>query len=126
MNPIFLSIEKSLIAFALAISFDVIALTFQRRFLTDRRLSTVQAMILPVLLLAGLAAVYAPWPGPWSVLASDALLRHSAVFLYLSGAIVYLEMRSLLSRGYSLRILLDLASMGGQADVASLKTSYGG
>lgn len=56
---------------------------------------------------------------------APASLKAGAVFLYLAGCIVYLELRSLLSRGYSLRILLDLLGRSGAATVEGLKTTYG-
>lgn len=49
----------------------------------------------------------------------------SAAAFYLAGCITYLEVRSLLSRGYSLRILVDLAAQGGAARVDRLKAGYG-
>ena len=49
----------------------------------------------------------------------------SALLLYLAGCIVYVEVRSLVSRGYSLRVLIDLLNQGGQASVAALKSDYG-
>lgn len=48
----------------------------------------------------------------------------AAVCLYAAGCIVYIEIRSLLSRGYSLRVLVDLLGRGG-ASIADLKQDYG-
>jgi len=53
-------------------------------------------------------------------------IQNGAFFFYGTGCLVYMEMRSVLSRGYSLRILIDLRNRGGQADVGTLKSSYGG
>lgn len=53
-------------------------------------------------------------------------LKGGAVFLYLAGCLGCLEVQSLLSRGYSLRILVDLLERGGDASVDSLKSEYGG
>lgn len=53
-------------------------------------------------------------------------LKGGAVFLYLAGCVGCLAVQSLLSRGYSLRILRDLLERGGDASVDSLKSEYGG
>jgi len=52
-------------------------------------------------------------------------LRVGAIFLYLAGCLVYIELRSLVARGYSLRILVDLLSSGGSASMERLKSGYG-
>lgn len=52
-------------------------------------------------------------------------LKGGAVFLYLAGCLSCLEVQSLLSRGYSLRILVDLLERGGDASVDTLKSEYG-
>ena len=53
-------------------------------------------------------------------------LKIVALLLYCTGACAYLQMRSILSRGYSLRILVDLLKLGGQADLETIKSAYGG
>lgn len=53
-------------------------------------------------------------------------LKGSAILLYLTGGVVYLEIKSLVARGYSLRILVDILEAGGKASVTSLKMTYGG
>ncbi|MFQ6111109.1 MAG: hypothetical protein ACE5LX_03655 [Nitrospinota bacterium] len=53
-------------------------------------------------------------------------MKVSAIFLYLAGSLVYVELRSLLSRGYSVRILVDLHTRGASASLGSLKSGYGG
>lgn len=50
----------------------------------------------------------------------------SAVLLYLAGCLIYLEIKSLVSRSCSLRILVDLLDAGGQVSVEKLKSNYGG
>ena len=55
-----------------------------------------------------------------------ASFRGAALLLYLTGCIVYGELLSLFSRGYSLRILVDLLSRGGSAGLEELKAGYGG
>ena len=52
-------------------------------------------------------------------------LRVGAGCLYLAGAILYVQLRSVLSRGYSLRILVDLLGQPHAMDVEQLQTSYG-
>lgn len=52
-------------------------------------------------------------------------LKGGAIFLYLAGCLSCLEVQSLLSRGYSLRILIDLLERGGDASVDILKSEYG-
>lgn len=52
-------------------------------------------------------------------------LKVGAVFLYLAGCLVYMELRSLVARGYSLRILIDLLTSGGSASMEKLKSGYG-
>ncbi len=54
------------------------------------------------------------------------LLKKAALFLYWAGCIGYMEILSLLSRGISFRILLDLVEKKGTEDLAQLKSSYGG
>jgi hypothetical protein len=53
-------------------------------------------------------------------------LRIGAVLLYLAGCLSYVEVHGLLSRGYSLRILVDLLERGDGASIDSLKAEYGG
>ncbi len=53
-------------------------------------------------------------------------LRTSAAFLYWAGCIGYVEVLSLLSRGISFRVLLDLLENNGAADLKTLSLSYGG
>ena len=77
------------------------------------------AVVLGGLLLAG-----GSWL--WGLLAAIPLtLRIGAVFLYIGGCIVYLELRSLLSRGYSLRILVDLLGHGEGLPLGTLQSGYG-
>lgn len=57
--------------------------------------------------------------------AASAPLCLAAAMFYVALCLVYLEIRSLLSRGYSLRILMDVAAHGGSADIAGLKAAYG-
>lgn len=52
--------------------------------------------------------------------------KASAVLLYVTSCLIYVEIKSLLSRGFSLRILVDLLDAGGQASVEKLKSDYGG
>ncbi len=92
--------------------------------------------------VAMLAAVRRRWIAPSPLLISAFLIllvgagtgilwifaagfRLPAVSLYWTGSLVYMEIRSLLSRGYSLRILVDLLHEEGRADVDTLKKSYG-
>lgn len=57
---------------------------------------------------------------------ASAAFRLAAAMFYLALCLVYLEIQSLLSRGYSLRILVDIAAHGGSVDIPSLKATYGG
>lgn len=50
----------------------------------------------------------------------------SVVLLYLAGCLVYAEIGALVTRGYSLRILVDLLERGDAVDIARLKAEYGG
>ena len=67
--------------------------------------------------------------GAWLIwhLASPAevFLKLAAVCLFLAGMVGYAELRSLLSRGYSLRMLVDLLSRNGSSSLEGLKSSYG-
>jgi hypothetical protein len=56
---------------------------------------------------------------------SPALFGCAAAAFYLAGLLAYLEARSLLSRGYSLRILMDIAEHGRSIDISALKAYYG-
>ncbi len=66
--------------------------------------------------------------GSWSVWASlepvPTSLRVGATCLFLAGCLVYLELRSLLSRGYSLRILLDLMDKDHGETLERLRAEY--
>ena len=53
-------------------------------------------------------------------------LQFSAVLLYLSLCIVHAELTSLLSRGYSLRILYDLRATDDGVTLEAAKAGYGG
>jgi len=53
-------------------------------------------------------------------------LTASAFLLYLAAFLVYLQFKSLFSRGYSLRILADLDSWGGRATEDKIRLNYGG
>lgn len=67
--------------------------------------------------------------GSWLVWAGlkpiPASLRIGAVCLFLAGCVVYLELRSLLSRGYSLRILVDVLCHPEGTSLARLQDGYG-
>ena len=52
-------------------------------------------------------------------------LKIGAMCLYLAGCVAFIESLSLFSRGYSLRILIDLLGRQGQADLLDLKAGYG-
>ena len=52
-------------------------------------------------------------------------LRIGGVCLFLAACIAYIELWSLLSRGYSLRILIDLLERHGAANMERLKAEYG-
>ena len=54
------------------------------------------------------------------------LVQASTILLYFTGCLLYMEMRSILSRGYSFRILIDLKRFGERAEIATLKSEYGG
>lgn len=56
---------------------------------------------------------------------APASLRVGAVSLFLAGCIVYLELRSLLSRGYSLSILVDVLRQPEGTSLARLQDGYG-
>lgn len=52
-------------------------------------------------------------------------LKSAAVGLYWAGCIGYVEILSLLSRGISFRVLIDLMEMNGAGEVEELKLCYG-
>ncbi len=63
----------------------------------------------------------------WEKRTGDPLLplfRMAIMGEYLAGVICYIEMVSLLSRGYSQRILVDVVSCGGTAGIKHLKANY--
>jgi len=68
---------------------------------------------------------FAYGPGGW-VQELPYSLQIGAVFLYLAGCVGLMNVQSVLSRGYTLRILVDLLERGGRANVDSLKSGYGG
>lgn len=61
----------------------------------------------------------------WRLMPSGATiaLKAGAISLYLAAALVYMELRSVLSRGYSLRILLDLLDRG-EMPVSQMPATY--
>lgn len=61
----------------------------------------------------------------WASLERIPSLRVGAVCLFLAGCIVYLELRSVLSRGYSLRILFDLMGRDQGQTLERLQSDYG-
>lgn len=50
----------------------------------------------------------------------------SAYFLYGTLTMLYVQAKSIFSRGYSIRILVDLKGLGGKCTLDQLKKSYGG
>lgn len=78
------------------------------------------AVVLAGLIASGATSVWRLLEG-WEVYP----LQLGAVSLFLAGGVVYLELRSLLSRGYSLRILLDLGETQGDVSVETLRATYG-
>ena len=65
--------------------------------------------------------------GVWVVASSvPAPLRLGAVCLYVAGLVGYVELRSLLSRGYSLRMLRELRGQEAGWSVAQLQERYAG
>lgn len=48
-----------------------------------------------------------------------------AVSLFIAGLLVYMQCKSIFSRGYSIRILLDLYSLGKPSSMEKLKNNYG-
>ncbi len=83
-----------------------------RRILTSSRL----------LLLVAVAGCLLVWQRTEYL---DPAVKFSVALLYIAGCVVYVECRSLLERGYSLRILVDLIERGGVARIEELKSSYG-
>ncbi len=79
----------------------------------------VSTALLAVLILAGSWLVWA------SLEQIPASLRVGAVCLFLAGCLVYLELRSVLSRGYSLRILFDLMGRDQGKTLERLQSDYG-
>ena len=53
------------------------------------------------------------------------LLKLAATLFYLANCLIYVEVRLLVSRGYSLRMLVDLLGQGGSTTVEALKSNYG-
>jgi hypothetical protein len=81
-------------------------------------------------LLVGIAGLVSLWRVLGSATEEGILMvpesmHYGAASLYLGGLVVYVELRSLVSRGYSLRILVDLLNRGGQASLENLKLDYG-
>ena len=60
------------------------------------------------------------------ILSAPLHLKIGALAFYWAGCLVYIEVLSLLSRGISLRILLDLLKENGKVNLRGLKTAYGG
>lgn len=85
-----------------------------------RAVSAVGSAVVMALAVAGGSAAL------WFRLAwAPASLRAGAVCLYLAGCLGYLELRSLFSRGYSLRILVDVFRRSEPARVEQLAVLYG-
>lgn len=56
----------------------------------------------------------------------ELLLLLGGVCVFGSGAIGYIQCKSLFSRGYTIRVLVDLAERGGIGRIPEMKMSYGG
>ena len=79
-----------------------------------------------LLATAGLIVVWFE-SSPWSSLTDiSRWVQIASACLYLTGILIYVELRSLLDRGYSLRILVDLLGHDGSVTIEALKASYGG
>jgi DNA-binding HxlR family transcriptional regulator len=85
-----------------------------------------EALILAVLILSGGVGLLMVLGSPRPDLVVPPYLKVSALLLYVAGCATYLEIMSLVSRGYSLRILVDLLDHGGQLSIRSFKDLYGG
>ena len=123
MTLIYLTLEKVSIVIGAVVLMDFLCPFLQHR--SNQAPSTRNALLLPGLWILGLGVVAAPWRGRWVENSESSLLRPSGIFLYLSVMVVYLEVRSLLSRGYSLRILLDLYANNSPVELSRLKSTYG-
>lgn len=84
-----------------------------------------------ILLLVGAVGGVGLWAGLGGSFGTgipplSADFKASVILLYVTSCLIYVEIKSLLSRGFSLRILVDLLDAGGQASVEKLKSDYGG
>ena len=117
----------ALTAAVAAVFFAVVALDLLLKALLPRGAGIFKGVSLPGWIAVGtvglLAALLGPVAGYVGELPPHAVL--GAVLFFWSGCIVYIEARSLFSRGYSLRVLVDLFDSGGSAEAASLKDQYG-
>ncbi|MBI4354254.1 MAG: hypothetical protein HY595_03355 [Candidatus Omnitrophica bacterium] len=78
----------------------------------------VSAAILAVMIGAGLAGLLI------GMSTMPLVLQVGSIGFYLTGVIVYVEVRSLLSRGYSLRILVDALDQPEGVSVSRLQDGY--
>ncbi|MCG3205123.1 MAG: hypothetical protein KCHDKBKB_01840 [Elusimicrobia bacterium] len=80
-----------------------------------------RVLLLELLILIALTGV-----GGFFMMNLASPLRFAGACLFMTGMIVYLQCKSVFSRGYSIRILADLMDRGGSSTIESLKNGYGG
>jgi hypothetical protein len=120
MQGLYVLIGYVLATWVALIAVDLVTLACTRAGIL-RSNATMASMIVLGLVAAGMIAIILQT----GKLSLDVITHVAGVCLFLALSIVYIEARSLLSRGYSLRILADLSKAGGHASVAQLKSSYG-
>ena len=100
-----------------------ILIQYAVRKMAGRRIVSVEVPLLFLFLFMGVAITTVLFV---RATADRANLFAGTVALYASLALGYFQCKSLFSRGYSIRILVDLLEHGGPDTVAHMKASYGG
>ena len=108
----FLAVSAGFLAVGLHLSYLLVV----KNCFPNKSRSLSAFSVLSLVVLAGLCAVLREMPLSLVVGASA---------LYLAESVLYLQLRFLLSRGYSLRMLVDLLERGGTARMEELKSGYG-
>lgn len=103
----------------------VAAHTVAVRMIGGRTRPLIETITLALLVASGGAMIWFE-VGRRTIGGQPWLLQVGGLALYAAGLVVYVEIRSLLSRGYSIRILVDLLRAGGTSTIESLKSGYGG
>jgi hypothetical protein len=115
-----IALEIVLLTMAAVVVLDISGAALSRAGVFPRSVAFLSQLLLGLYLTGAVAIV--TFIHPHEI--NNALL--SAIFLYATLGLFYIWCKSIFSRGYSIRILLDLKEAGGKSTLEQLKDNYGG